>query len=307
MGIDELRWFLVLAETQNATRAAEMLNITQPTLSRALRRLERQVGAPLFDRSRQRLHLNSHGEVFRIHAQRAVREIASATDTIATQLGPAPGSIRLSFLHSFGAWLVPDLLGAFSQIDPQTRFVLHQDSADEVLVALQKGRADLILTSPRPTDPMVEWLAMRDEQLVLAVPLHHHLAGRPVVYIRDLAEEGLVTMQSEFGLRQTTQRLFRQRGLTPKIVMESADITTIRGLVARGLGVAIVPGGPHVPHSEDYAVIELADDDAYRSIGLCWYAGRDESQAVRRFRRFVEQRIRDSQECSAIGVDTPAV
>src|SRR5262245_54660274 len=96
--IDELRWFLVLASTENVSRAAEQLHIGQPTLSRALRRLERQIGTPLFDRTRQRLRLNSYGEAFRARAQRAVDELARAEDDIAVMLGPGPGTLRLAFL-----------------------------------------------------------------------------------------------------------------------------------------------------------------------------------------------------------------
>lgn len=99
-------------------------------------------------------------------------------------------------------------------------------------------------------------------------------------------------MQTEFGLRQTTDAMFRRRGLTPIVVLESAEIATIRGLVASGLGVSIVPGGPHAPTSPDLVIVPLADEDAYRSIGLCWHADRELPHAVRRFREYTAEPAR---------------
>ena len=305
VNIDELRWFLVLAETQNVTRAAELLNITQPTLSRALHRLERQVGAPLFTRSKQRVHLNRNGEIFRAHAQRAVQEIAHAEDSIATLLRPAPGTVRLGFLHSLGTWLVPDLVGGFRTVDPQIRFVLQQNSADQVLAALRDDRADLILTSPQPPDPLVDWLALKNEPLVLAVPPSHPLAARKAVRLNDVAEEKFLAMHTEFGLRQTTDSMFRRRGITASVVLESAEVATIRGLVANGMGVAIVPGGHHVPRSPDLAIVTLLDEDAYRTLGLAWNSGRSLSPAARRFRHYTATRSDDIRNGRVVTDDPP--
>lgn len=285
--IDELRWFLVLADTQNVTRAAELLHITQPTLSRALRRLEREAGAPLFDRHSQRVHLNEHGESFVAHAQRAVREIDRAGDVIAASLRPGTDKLRIAFLHSFGTWLVPDLLGAFGRTDPSIRFTLHQDSADAVVDALRTDRADLILVSPQPVDPLIEWVRLQDEPLALAVPLDHRLAGRTSARLTDIVDEDLIAMQPEFGLRQITDAMFRRRGSTPAIVLESAEIATIRALVATGLGVAVIPDGAHTSPTGDLALIPLEDNDAFRSIGLAWHLNRSLRTNARRFRHYV--------------------
>ncbi|MET8946771.1 LysR family transcriptional regulator [Streptomyces sp. NPDC004542] len=294
MTIDELRWFLVLARTQNATRAAELLHITQPTLSRALQRLERRVGVPLFDRRSQRLWLNAYGEVFLAHADRALREIDRATDVIATLRAPQEGTLRLAFLHSLGTWLVPELLGDFGRLDPLVRFVLHQDSADRVARSLCEDTADLVLTSPRPADPLVAWQPLLDEPLVLAVPADHPVAGRTAVRLSEAADERFVAMQSEFGLRQTMDAMFRRRGLTPAVVLESAEIATIHGLVASGLGVAVVPGGPHVTPPKDLVLVPLSDEDAFRTIGLAWHGDHVPALPAQRFRRFVVERFADS-------------
>jgi DNA-binding transcriptional LysR family regulator len=152
---------------------------------------------------------------------------------------------------------VPDLLGRFATVEPATHFVLHQDSADEVRARLTGGRADLVLTSPRPVDAVISWTPLQDQRLMLAVPTAHRLAGRSSLTLAEVIDEGFIAMQAEFGLRQTTDAMFARRGTQPRIVLESAEIATIKA------------------------------DDAYRTIGLAWRFDRPLAAAARRFRSFV--------------------
>ena len=287
MTLDELRWFLVVAQIQNVSRAAQELNLSQPALSRAIRRLERRYGIDLFDRSKQRMRLNRFGSVVRDRVEAALRELSLVEDDIALLQEPQPGVVSLAFLHSFGTWLVPDLLGRFAMAEPATHFVLHQDSADEVRTRLTDGRADLVLTSPRPADAVISWTPLQDQRLMLAVPSAHRLAGRSSLTLAEVIDESFIAMQSEYGLRQTTDAMFARRGAQPRIVLESAEIATIKALVGSGLGVAVTPGGAHAPTASGVVSIPLADEDAYRTIGLAWLLDRSLPAAVRRFRSFV--------------------
>ncbi len=288
--IDELRWFLTLAETEHVTEAAARLRIAQPTLSRALLRLERQVGAPLFDRERHRLRLNDHGRIFRRHARRALDELDAAQDRIATLLAPPRETLSLAFVHSLGGWLVPRLLGAYARDCPGARFTLHQDSAGAVLELLRDGTAEAALTSPRPSDPQLGWLPLRDERLALAVPADHRLADRDLVRLDELTDERFIIMRPALGLRQITCQLFHRAGMTPDVVSECAEVSTINGLVAAGLGVAVVPAGDGGPAPAGIRLVPIADQDAYRTIGLAWHQGRTGSAAGRRFREFAARR-----------------
>ena len=119
MELRELEWFVVLAETEHVTIAAAQLNISQPTLSRALSRLERRLGVRLFDRQQNRLRLNKYGEIFQAHAMRAMNEIAQANERITTLVDPERGLVSLGFLVSFGTWLVPELLAEYPGAVPE--------------------------------------------------------------------------------------------------------------------------------------------------------------------------------------------
>jgi LysR family transcriptional activator of glutamate synthase operon len=125
MQLRELEWFNTLAETESVTAAALQLHISQPTLSRALARLERRLGVQLFDRHQNRLWLNKYGEIFQAHARQAMSELDRGEERIATLVDPERGSVSLGFGHSFGGWLVPDLLERYRRLAPSTSFQLR--------------------------------------------------------------------------------------------------------------------------------------------------------------------------------------
>ena len=102
--LEELRWFVVLAETEHVTEAAAELGVSQPTLSRALSRIEQTAGVPLFDRVGRRLHLNEYGRIMLEHARRSLADVQSALDRIAALRDPDTGRVRLAFLHSLANW-----------------------------------------------------------------------------------------------------------------------------------------------------------------------------------------------------------
>ncbi|MEW9528392.1 LysR family transcriptional regulator [Microbispora sp. NPDC049125] len=289
MTIDELQWFLVLAETEHVTRAADRLHITQPTLSRALRRLEKRVGTPLFDRDNQRLRLNEYGRVFRLHAQRALDELDVAQDHITALVASPPETLVLGFAHSLGTWLVPELLGAYRRECPGARFTLLQDTIEDTLARLMDGTVEMIVISPRPADHRIDWLPICDERLELVVPADSPLAGRTSVHLAELAGERVITMRCSTGLRQVARAIWRRAGITPAVVAEANDITTVKSLVASGLGISLLPAGDRTPPPAGVRQIPVADSGVFRPVGLAWDSGRTATTAARCFRQFVSR------------------
>ncbi|MGV9266172.1 LysR family transcriptional regulator [Kitasatospora sp. NPDC003701] len=293
MEIRELQWFVALAESEHVTAAAERLNITQPTLSRAVARLEKRVGVPLFDRHQNRLRLNKYGEVFRAHAVRAISEIDRAEQRIATLVDPDTGTITLGFLHSYGTWLVPELLAGYRTIAPATTFELRGSAADVVVDGVRRGRLDLGVTSPRPVGDDLRWTPLRDEPLGLLVPVGHPLASRGRVEMVELAAEEFVALQPEYGLRQVADRLCEKAGFAPRIVLECTELSTLRTLVASGLGVAVVPStGDPAAYGGRAVHVPLADPQAYRTIGMIVPAGGPRAAVVARFHDYVRSTAR---------------
>jgi LysR family transcriptional regulator, transcription activator of glutamate synthase operon len=285
MHLDELHWFVVLAETEHVTDAAAELHVSQPTLSRAIARLEAQVGVALFDRVNRRLRLNAYGVILLEHARRATAEMRSADDRIAALRDPDKGTVRLAFLHSLASWFVPDLLRRFRLHAPQVRFDLYQGAARELTDRVSEGHADLAITSPRP--PGFVWHGLYSERLCVAVPLGHRLAKRSRLRLSDVADEQFIALGVQSGLRQLTEDLCAAAEIHPQVVFEASEIPTMEGLVAAGFGVAVVP----VPRAEraepTVAYLPLSDAGAKRQIGLAWAADRELPPAAARFVEFV--------------------
>jgi LysR family transcriptional regulator, transcription activator of glutamate synthase operon len=291
MHLDELRWFVVLAETEHVTDAAAELHISQPTLSRALARLEDEVGTPLFDRVGRRLRLNAYGEILLEHARRGLAEMRSATERIAALRDPDTGTVRLAFLHSQASSFVPDLLRRFRVEAPRVQFGLIQGAAHDIVDALAGGRVDLAITSPRPDG--YRWRGLYLERLCLAVPRGHRFADRTRIRLADAGAEPFVALAPEFGLRQLTDELCAEAGIEPQVVFEAMEIPTMEGLVAAGFGVAVVPV-PRPERAEPGAVyIPLSHTSAKRQLGLAWSSDRPLPPAAERFAHFV---IRQAHE-----------
>jgi LysR family transcriptional regulator, transcription activator of glutamate synthase operon len=280
MDLLTVRWFLAVAEHGHVTRAATLLRISQPGLSRAIARLEHELGVPLFDRAGRNVRLNRYGEIFREHAERLVAEEESARRSLGQALDPGRGEISLGFLHTQGTALVPDLLRRYRPTHRNVTFRLMQDGSERIEQALRDGSADLGITGPRPDDPALAWHPLSTERLRLAVPAGHRLAARAKVSLTEVAAEPHIVLRRGYGLRSITDELYRQADIAPEIAFEGEEIGTVRGLVAAGLGVAVVP-----PSGSDG--IELDDPGARRTIGLVWVAAHTRPPVVEAFRRFV--------------------
>lgn len=286
MNLEELRWFVVLAECEHVTDAAAELGVSQPALSRALARFEDEAGVALFDRVSRRLRLNAYGRIVLEHARRSIAELQSATDRIAALRDPESGLVRLAFLHSLASWYVPEQLRRFRQSAPGVRFGLFQGPAHELVGRVEGGQSDIGITSPRPDSAELVWSSLYVERLCLAVPRGHRLAGRARIRLDAAAGEPFVALEEPFGLRQVMNQLWVSDGITPDIVFEATEIPTMEGLVAAGFGVAIVPV-PREANDAKVVHVPLTNPGAKREVGLVWGRDRDLSPPAERFVNFL--------------------
>jgi DNA-binding transcriptional LysR family regulator len=185
--------------------------------------------------------------------------------------------------------MVPSLLRRFATEHPQFKFSLVEASADQLLNRLTAGNIELCLTSPLPVNPDVDVVRLGVQQLVLAVPPQHDLARETEIPLAAAASDDFVGLEPHNYMRQMSDNLCRVAGFEPRITFEAAGISTLRGLVAAGLGVAIVPVAPSpVPGLIE---LPLCDSDAYREIGLAWRARTGLRQRAIVFRDFVTRRF----------------
>jgi LysR family transcriptional regulator, transcription activator of glutamate synthase operon len=284
--LENLEWFVALAEIEHVTEAAAALGVSQPALSRALARFEVDVGTPLFDRVNRRLRLNPYGQIMLEHARRSIAEMQSAVERIDALRNPDTGRVRLAFLHSLASWYVPEQLRRFRESAPRIAFELFQGPADEITQRVLSGHADIAITSPRPDVSGIVWHRLYEERLCLAVPRGHRLAARARVRLSAAADEPFVALGVQAGLRHLTDELWAEDDIDPDIVFEALEIPTVEGLVGAGFGVAVVP----VPRDgEDAKVVHipLTNTGAKREVGLVWERDRPPPPPGQRFVTFL--------------------
>jgi len=280
----DLEWLVALAEHQHVTDTAAALGVSQPTLSRALARVEDELGTRLFERVSQGLVISPNGELVVAGARDVLGRYQRLVLELEARLDPERGVVRLAFLDSMATSLVPRLLRDFHEQAPRVRVVLTQEPAHHIQRDLDQGVVELAITSIRP-DGDYGWLPLQQERLVLIVPPSHRLRHRRRVDLSELVGDELVTTPVGFGYREHIDRLLADAGTAMPVSFESADLATIEGLVAAGLGVAITP--------EQFAGLSgtiglnISSPHARRTIGLTWRTDRPLNPAAVRFRDFV--------------------
>ncbi|MFG2208745.1 LysR family transcriptional regulator [Streptomyces sp. NPDC048638] len=283
-----LAQFAAVARHEHVTRAAHELGMPQPTLSRAIVRLEEDLGVALFARHGRTLSLTPAGRAFRASAERMLTDLERATDSVRADADPTAGKVAFGFLHTLGSETVPGLLRTFRVDHPRVRFQLVQNYGEAMIERLRTGDLDLCLTSPVPDYPDLVARRLDEQKLRLVVPDDHPLAGRKRIRLAEAAGELFVTLEPGFGLRRITDALCAEAGFTPRVAFEGEEAETLRGLVAAGLGVALLPP-PAVPRP-GVAELTVTAPRAVREIGLAWLDGHQDTPPVAAFKKFLLSR-----------------
>ncbi|WGL50990.1 LysR family transcriptional regulator [Nocardioides sp. BP30] len=269
----DLPYLVAVDATGGVTAAADELGVPQPTVSRGLARLAERLGVPVLDRDGRGVRLSAEATALLPYAERALAALHDGLAAVERLTGERADAVSLAFQHTQGRIVVPALVRALRAEHPTARFDLHQGARDACLEALDSGAADAVIVSPAlPATANVRTVHLYDEPLVLAVPPEHRLARRRRVRLQDIAAEPLLVMRTAFGLRLQVDDLLAEAGITPTIAFEGEDVQTLRGLVAAGLGVAVLPAA--VPHPTDVVEVPIGEAHAIRRIGLSWRTDR---------------------------------
>jgi DNA-binding transcriptional LysR family regulator len=286
--VPRLAYFAGVARTEHVTRAAQEMRVPQSTLSRAVARLEEDLGVDLFARRGRTVSLTPAGRTFLASVERALADLERAAEEVRADADAAVGKVAFGFLHTMGAETVPGLIHAFREDHPRIRFSLVQNYGEAMLEGLRRGELDLCLTSPVPDAPDLVARRLDEQKLRLVVPSGHRLAARRRIRLSEAAEETFVTLEAGYGLRRITDDLCAQAGFRPRIAFEGEEAETLRGLVAAGLGVALLPP-PAFPRP-GVAELTVTAPRAVREIGVAWLDGHPDTPPVAAFKKFLLSR-----------------
>ncbi|GAA1038623.1 LysR family transcriptional regulator [Streptomyces murinus] len=274
MELRQLEYFVAVAEERNFTRAAERVHISQSGVSAQIRRLERELGAELFDRSARTVTLTVAGKAALAHARTAL----AAAGAVGQAVGEVSDLIRgrLTVGMVVGCTVTPlfDALAAFHRDHPGVELSLLEDNSDRLVEGVRAGAVDLALVGAAAAAPEgLETLTLISERLVAAVPPGHPLAARPRVALSELVAHPIVCMPPGTGLRTVFDQACAARDLRPVIALQATAADAIADLAARDLAVAVLSESMAARYGDRLTARLIEDVETPALLALIWKGG----------------------------------
>ncbi|MCU1640263.1 MAG: putative HTH-type transcriptional regulator YybE [Nocardia sp.] len=243
MQLQQLSYFLAVATTRHFTYAAETLGVAQPSLSKQIRALETELGAPLFSRARGNITLTPAGEALLPLANRILADVDTARLEVQELAGLRRGRVRLGATPSLCSGLLADTLRRFHDAYPGIRLLVEEGGSRDLVRELTRGALDLALVIlPLADDtPLVTSPLLRENLVVASRVDDASLPNRPHLHITDLRDRPLVMFRAGYDLREATIAACRHAGFEPRFAVEGGEMDAVLRFVEVGLGVAVVP------------------------------------------------------------------
>jgi DNA-binding transcriptional LysR family regulator len=267
----QLEYFVAVAEEASFTRAAERVHISQSGISAQVRRLERQLGAELIDRSGRTAMLTPAGAAALEHARAAIAAAGAVRQAVDEVTGLLRGRLVVGMVTACTVTPLFNALSAFHAAHPRVELSLLEDASDRLIERVRSGEADLVLTGTAAMPAGLEGFPVISERLVAAVPAGHPLTRHKRVTLADVAAHPVVCMPEGTGIRTVFDRGCAARGVRPDIALQATAPDTIADLAARGLGVAVLSASM-VDGAHGLRPLQISDLHAPALLALVWKA-----------------------------------
>lgn len=265
MEIQRLKYFVALVRERNFARAAASMHVTQPTLSQQIALLERELGVTLVRRLRSGALPTEAGRDFLKRANSILAELDYAAQEAAAHAGRLRGTLRLGAIPTVAPFVLPDLIASFAAAHPGVTVEAREAVTERLEQLLQSGEIDGALVALPIRTEQLKRVVLRDEPLWVAVPAGH-AASEGEMSWKDIGEESWLMLEESHCLAVQTRELCVGKGLAPKVALRGSQIATLLAMVARGLGVAVVPG--------------MVADDLPAGVKLIPFAGRSPKRTI---------------------------
>lgn len=276
MELRHLRYFAAVAETCHFGQAAEQLHIAQPALSYAIRQLEDEIGATLFNRTTRQVALTAAGEFLRGEAARILAGVDDAERGVRRIAAGRSGLLRIGLTGTAAFSHLPRIARILRQEVPAVAMEIHADMlTPEQCDRLRSGRLDVGVLRPPAVGDDIDVRTIEAEPLVLAVAADHRLAGEPVVSLTDLRSEPFVSYASrDSAVDDAVLRSCKRAGFVPHRAHGAPGTAVLLALVAAGFGVAVVPASVRSLPLQGLVFRELTDGGSI-DLALAWRRSAD--------------------------------
>lgn len=286
MEIHQIRYFQAVARHGNFSRAATVCNVSQPSLSQQILKLEAEVGHALFMRTRRGAVLTARGERLLPRAQALLNALQAIREEVCDGVGLPPRELAVGAIPTIAPYLLPGLIQSCLRTSPGLQVRVSEETTNALLQSLREGRVDVGLASPPfpgGRDLTVE--VLMEDELLLTLPRRHPLSRLPVVGVADILHYPLILMNDAHCLsRQTLDVCHRTRN-DPLVFVDSSQLETVLAMVETGLGITFTPrlAVPSFKHRR-VTFRSISPRPATRQIALIHSSQRDLTGADAHFR-----------------------
>ncbi|GIO21842.1 LysR family transcriptional regulator [Oceanobacillus sp. J11TS1] len=290
MELRQLKYFIAVAEREHVSDAAFELHVAQSAVSRQISNLENELGVQLFERVGRNVHLTPIGKIYLSHVKSALKGLDYAKKQVDEYLDPERGSIKIGFPTSLASNLLPTVLSAFKKSYPNIRFQLRQGSYNFLIESVENRDIDLAFLGPVPDHlPDIIGKVLFMENFYALIPNSHSKATKEAVSVRDLENEDFVLFPEGYVLHQLVIDACIRAGFTPNIHSQGEDLDAIKGLVAAGMGITLLPESAFNDLNTAYtAKVAISDPPLRRTVGIIIPKHRNLAPSEQVFYQFIQ-------------------
>jgi DNA-binding transcriptional LysR family regulator len=282
MELRQLEYLVAVAEEASFTRAAERVHVAQSGVSAQIRRLERELGHELLDRSGRTVTLTAVGRSFVPYARTALAAVSGARVAVDDLAGLVRGQAAVGMVTACASLDLTDLLADFHRLHRGVEISLAEGNSDQLVAGLRDGRLDLAWVGLAGAPPAgLETQVIVDDALVVAVPHDDPLAARGTIRLADLGERVLISLPRGTGVRTAFDDGCASIGFEPQVAFEASAPQIVADLASKGLGVAILPESVAAACSDTLRTIAVTRPRMRSRLELAWRAGGGSSPAAR--------------------------
>jgi LysR family transcriptional regulator, transcription activator of glutamate synthase operon len=270
MELRQLRYFIEVGKREHMTEAADALHVAQSAVSRQIVNLEQELGVDLFIREGRRVKLTPIGKIFLERMTHAMNVMDDGVREVTEYLNPERGTIRIAFPISLAAHTLPMVISAFRREYPEAKFQLKQGLYHDLISGVLQGDFNMAVIGPLPqVTPKLEQRVLFTENIVALLSVNHPLADLKTVRLRELMGDPFVLLPEGFVFREMVLEACRDVGFSPNVAFEGDDIDALKGLVAAGLGVTLMPEATLMDtQSRSTVKIPIAEPAVTRTVGI---------------------------------------
>src|SRR6201987_287959 len=286
MEIHQLRYFVAVADEGNFSRAAAKVHVAQPSLSQQIRKLEAEVGQPLFDRLPRSVVLTEAGRCLLDYARQILASIGDARRCVDELKGKIAGNVAVGAIPTIAPYVLPGLVVTFQKHYPDVTLHIVEDVTAGITQRIEAGELDVALASTCQKSPTLRIEHLGNEPLLALVPEGHPLAKQTAVSFEDLKSQRFLLLHEMHCLSQQVHQLLDSRRLFPEVALAGSQLSTIANMVAAGIGLSIVPQMMVKHHATPGCVsLPFAPPVPERELNVLYNPLRFQSKAAAAFRR----------------------